>query len=227
MTLSIYGRSPLRGFRPLALGIMFLTLSAPLTSCMQHTSQSSSTQDGTASNHSMMQHGAGDHAMDLGPADADYDLRFIDAMIPHHEGALLMAEQAQQNSQRPEIKQLANAILQAQDTEIQQMLAWRKSWYPEAPGTPMAWHATGNHMMPMTEAQRSSMQMDMSLGSADSDFDRRFIDAMIPHHEAAVTMAQDLQAKSQRPEMKQLATDIIAAQSEEIAQMKAWRESWY
>jgi uncharacterized protein (DUF305 family) len=41
-------------------------------------------------------------SMDLGIADADYDLRFIDGMTPHHQGAIAMAEDVLKNSQRPE-----------------------------------------------------------------------------------------------------------------------------
>ncbi len=42
-----------------------------------------------------MNHGSGMNpsmTMDLGPADANYDLRFIDAMTPHHQGAVEMAQ---------------------------------------------------------------------------------------------------------------------------------------
>jgi uncharacterized protein (DUF305 family) len=42
--------------------------------------------------------------MDLGPKDANFDLRFIDGMTPHHEGAIAMAQEALQKSKRPEIK---------------------------------------------------------------------------------------------------------------------------
>ena len=68
--------------------------------------------------HSGMNHNM---AMDLGPADANYDLRFIDAMTPHHQGAVEMAKEAQQKSQRPEIKKLADNIIKAQDKEIAQL----------------------------------------------------------------------------------------------------------
>jgi len=53
--------------------------------------------------------------MELGPADAEFDLRFIDAMTPHHQGAVEMAKEAQQKSKRPEIQKLAADIIQAQD----------------------------------------------------------------------------------------------------------------
>ena len=50
-------------------------------------------------NHGGMNHdgmkkgGMMDHSMDIGPADANYDLRFLDSMIPHHEGALVMSQE--------------------------------------------------------------------------------------------------------------------------------------
>ncbi|BAZ18199.1 hypothetical protein NIES4071_100840 (plasmid) [Calothrix sp. NIES-4071] len=44
--------------------------------------------------------------MDLGAADAEFDLRFINAMIPHHEGAVIMANGALNKSKRPKIKKL-------------------------------------------------------------------------------------------------------------------------
>jgi uncharacterized protein (DUF305 family) len=48
-----------------------------------------------------------DHStMDLGPADQDYDLRFIDAMVPHHEGAVIMAKTVLGSSRRSELRQL-------------------------------------------------------------------------------------------------------------------------
>jgi uncharacterized protein (DUF305 family) len=165
-----------------------------------------------------------DHStMSLGPADQDYDLRFIDAMIPHHEGAVIMAKTVLQRSQRSQLRQLATEIIKAQEKEIAQMRQWRKNWYPKASDTPMAWHSQMKHMMPMSPEQISAMRMDTDLGNADAEFDLRFLNAMIPHHEAAVSMAKDLRQKSKRPEMQLLAQDILASQQAEIEQMKKWR----
>jgi uncharacterized protein (DUF305 family) len=174
-----------------------------------------------------MDHSGMKHGMDLGPADAAYDLRFIDAMIPHHEGAVVMAKDALGKSQRPEIKKLSTDIIKAQDQEIAEMKQWRKQWYPDASVTPMAWHAEMGHMMSMSAEQKQSMMMTMDLGAADAKFDSRFIDAMVPHHEGAVVMARDALSKSKRPEIQKLAQAIISSQQAEISQMKQWRQSWY
>ncbi|HBE32819.1 MAG TPA: DUF305 domain-containing protein [Cyanobacteria bacterium UBA11368] len=177
------------------------------------------TGHGSSTHHSM--------AINLGPADADYDLRFIDAMIPHHQGAVLMAKEVQQKSKRPEMKQLADNIIKAQNKEIEQMKQWRKNWYPQAGNQPMAYDAKMGHTVAMSPEQMQSMMMSQDLGSADETFDRRFIDAMIPHHEGALTMAQDALKKTKRPEIKKLAQEIVTSQQKEIDQMQQWGKAWY
>ena len=167
------------------------------------------------------------HNMDLGPADSDFDLRFIDAMLPHHEGAIVMAKVAQQKSTRAEIKQLATDIMAAQTTETTQMQQWRQAWYPQASAMPMAYDAKLGKMVPMATEQRQSMMMNRDLGAAGQQFDLQFINAMIPHHEGAVTMAKMALQNSQRPEIQKLAQAIVATQQAEIDQMNQWRKAWY
>ncbi len=62
---------------------------------------------------------------------------------------------------------------------------------------------------------------------SDAEFDREFIEQMIPHHEMAIMMAQMLQASTDRNEMKELADNIITSQSREIEMMRSWLTSWY
>lgn len=180
-------------------------------------------KDATPQNHHTMDHGE----MSLGPKDQSFDLRFIDGMTPHHEGAVEMSRQALKLSKRPEILTLAQAIIDAQAKEIAQMKEWRQSWYPDASPELVMWHEEMKHMMPMTPEMRQGMMMSGDLGPADEQFDQRFIDAMIPHHEGALVMAQEALEKSDRPQLRQMAEAILQSQTEEINQMKQWRKSWY
>jgi uncharacterized protein (DUF305 family) len=66
---------------------------------------------------------------DLGATDDHFDLRFIEAMIPHHQGAVDMALDALAKTQREEIRNLANEIISAQETEIDLMMSWKNLWY--------------------------------------------------------------------------------------------------
>jgi uncharacterized protein (DUF305 family) len=221
------------GFWALTLTAIAST-SGLITACTNSASQNQSEAPNTTaintSDKQMMNHGGGmNHSMgmDLGPADANFDLRFIDAMIPHHQGAVEMAKEAQQKSKRPEIKTLADNIIKSQNQEITQMKQWRQAWYPKAGEKPMAYNSQMGHMMEMSSDQMKTMMMSQDLGAADANFDLRFLNAMIPHHEGAVTMAKDVLNKSKRPEVKQLAQEIIKTQNAEIEQMQQWRKTWY
>lgn len=66
-------------------------------------------------------------------APALFDLALINAMIPHHRIAI--AEVSRQRAVHPEIAELAEAIIDAQQREIRQMGSWRATWYG---GTPAA-----------------------------------------------------------------------------------------
>ncbi|MBX5440110.1 MAG: heavy metal translocating P-type ATPase [Solirubrobacteraceae bacterium] len=62
-----------------------------------------------------------------------FDRAFIDAMIPHHEGAIAMARRLLDEGEDPRLQRMARAIVEAQSREIEQMRRWRAAWYG-APG---------------------------------------------------------------------------------------------
>lgn len=59
----------------------------------------------------------------------DFDRAFLLEMIMHHQGAVKMAEAALLSAKHQEIKDMAQAIISAQTSEIEQMQMWGKSWY--------------------------------------------------------------------------------------------------
>jgi len=151
-------------------------------------------------------------AHNMANAAVPFDAQFIDGMIVHHEGAVVMAQEALTRSEQPELRALAEAIITAQGPEIEQMQAWRGEWYPDLAATP-------GMDMPMG---------DMAVSSDESiPYDQRFLVAMISHHQGAIHMAQDALEKAEHPELKTLAEAIIAAQQAEITQMSGWLEDWF
>ena len=65
------------------------------------------------------------------------------------------------------------------------------------------------------------------LGEGDEKYEARFIDMMIDHHEGAIMMAQDALKKSERKEIRDMATKMIKEQKEQIEELKNWRQKWY
>lgn len=64
-----------------------------------------------------------------GKTGDSFDQAFLAEMIVHHQGAVEMAQLALTNAKHQEIKDLAKAIIEAQNKEIADMKAWQKSWY--------------------------------------------------------------------------------------------------
>ncbi len=64
-------------------------------------------------------------------------------------------------------------------------------------------------------------------GKTGDAFDQAFLSEMIVHHEGAIEMAETALMYAKHDEIKRLAHAIIAAQTEEIENMRQWENVWY
>ena len=174
-------------------------------------------------NHSKMDHGSmdmgsGDMARDMVMESGRYsDERFIDAMVPHHQGAVEMAQVALKNAEHEEVRQLSEDIVSAQEAEIEELKAIKQQEF-----------GTSEVPMEMDAGEMKAMGMTDPDELANKDpFDKAFIDAMIPHHRSAISMARLALQESDNPEIREIARNIVGAQKKEIAQMQEWRRKWY
>lgn len=166
--------------------------------------------------------------MGMADPNAPYDLRFIDEMVMHHRGAIMSAEMMIADSEHPELRDLARRIQEDQQRQIDQMLAWRAEWYPDA-STPvirmesgtgnMGGMMGGNSMMDGNSMMRGMMEGEMA--------DRMFLRMMIPHHQLAIEMAEDALLNADHEALKTLAQEIIDGQSVEITEMEGYLGDWY
>jgi uncharacterized protein (DUF305 family) len=164
------------------------------------------------------------------------DRHFIERMISHHEGAVDMAELALSRAQHPEIKTLANAIKETQTQEIQQMQTWYQQWYgTNVPAYFGNWRnrntlgrGLGRYGMGMGGRYGMGMMgTDLAALKNAPNFDREFIEQMIPHHEMAIMMASMVLDRAEHPEIQNLAQSIIRSQSTEIEQMQQWYQTGF
>lgn len=166
-----------------------------------------------------MKEGSGGMASEMVMKDGKYsDERFIDAMIPHHEGAVEMAEVGLKNAEHEEIKQLSEEIISAQQAEIEELKSIKQEEFGSSEA-PMK--------MGMEEMEGMGMMMDPQSLADQNPFDKAFIDNMTPHHQSAIEMAEVAAKNTGNERVKSLATDIIEGQERELSQMKQWREEWY
>jgi len=151
--------------------------------------------------------------------DGEYsDELFIDSMVPHHAGAVDMAEVALENAEHEEIMQLSREIVSTQQAEIKELKSIKKEEF-------------GTSDVPMSMNMDDMMDMGMMMNPEDlakeDPFDKAFIDNMSPHHQSAIEMAEVAAKNTDNTRIKELAGNIIEAQESEIVDMKQWREEWY
>lgn len=145
-------------------------------------------------------------SMDLGAADRLVDLRYLNAMIVHHRGAMLLAAQAEK-SEREEVRSLAAAIQTSEPKLIDELYSWKKEWYSDT--------------RPVRDPE------GVRLGTVDTTFDLRFLNALIAHHEAGVRMAQEIRLKSSRNEVLDNADAVESFLKTSGEMLRGWRSDWY
>jgi uncharacterized protein (DUF305 family) len=168
--------------------------------------------------HGSMDMGSGGMARQMVTENGKYsDKAFINSMVPHHRGAVEMAEVALENGEHEEIIELSENVISSQQAEIEELKSIKQEEF-----------GTSNVPMEMGQEQMRAMGMTDPQELANKEpFDKAFIDAMIPHHQSAIEMAQVAREKSEIPEIRELAGNIISAQQKEIEQMTRWRQEWY
>ncbi|MFC7625234.1 DUF305 domain-containing protein [Microlunatus sp. GCM10028923] len=148
------------------------------------------------------------------PANRD-DVAFAAMMIPHHEQAVWMSDTLlAKKGLDPEVQTLAEQIRAAQQPEIDTMKRWLEEWGTPPDHSQMD-HGDDNGGM-MTPEEMRELRDETDAEQAQ----QQFLEAMIKHHQGAVTMAQAEVEKGKNAEAIAMAKTIIATQQEEITTME-------
>ena len=149
------------------------------------------------------------------------DVAFMQGMIHHHGQALEMTDLVPTRSDHVTLRVLAERITASQREEIDRMSRWlraRGETVP-APGSYREHVAHGMRMPGMLSLE----EMQGLAAATGREFDRRFLELMIRHHEGALVMVGELQAAGGglEAEIYTFASDVDADQRAEIARMQS------
>ncbi len=197
-----------RTTRALALAALVALLATALAQGMNH----AQTRDGATPP------GAGSSPMGMGmgmpmAGQVVDEASFLVHMIPHHREAVATAEALAEVTERPELRELLDAIVSGQTAEIESMEAWLDRWYPDVE----------------RDVDYTPMMRDLGPDAAVADLERAFLEDMIGHHMMAVRDARMLLAGgfAEHEEVADLARSIVDTQMSEMQQMATWLRTWY
>ncbi len=146
----------------------------------------------------------GDRRIPLTPQD---DLAFVDFFAPHHEEAIAMAAHEAAMGGDPHVRGLAQRIVDTQSAELEVLRAARV----ELAGSPEG--------EPPPEDPVSKRTMDELASLEGEALDRRFLEAMIPHHGSGLAPAKRAEPHLVREDLQAIRTAIFEGQSREIGEM--------
>lgn len=140
---------------------------------------------------------------------------FIECMIPHHQAAIAMCENLLSYTRYPVLQEMANDIIQTQTIGIKKMKEIASTTY----GFPNIPQDVKNYTQKYLEITKNMME-NMKNASRCVNINLDFINEMIPHHEGAIAMCENLLPYRIDPRLKLVADSIIEEQSKGVNQLK-------
>jgi len=155
--------------------------------------------------------------MDTVSMSGSADIDFITMMIPHHQGAIAMANYEIQHGKEFNMIQLAKSIITDQANEITQMHLWLHN--NSAATLKYAGNSSyGERLMQTMVVMMKNMPAATSLTNTDT----AFAAVMLPHHQAAIDMAKVVLQYGKDKFVARIAQNIISSQEIEIEQMDSY-----
>jgi uncharacterized protein (DUF305 family) len=177
--------------------------------------------------------------MDVNPT-GDIDRDFVAMMVPHHQGAIDMAETELRYGRNEQLSRIAQQIVVEQLQEIAAMriavgervsrkealLAAAVRTAPAAPapaGVEKSAHSVKAEAPFITDNNSAMERMMKGMTiTPSSDVDHDFVALMVPHHQGAIDMAEaELRhAGNANARLRLIAQEIIVDQMQEIVLMR-------
>lgn len=144
----------------------------------------------------------------------DFEIAYINAIIPHHQDATAMAKMVKDDAPHQEIRDMANKMIADQDREIADLTNWLKQWY-------------GQDVSIDARMKMDPAMMDMLMKADPAMKEKMFMSMMREHHQSAIDMGKMVINKATHQELKDQAQMMMTMQKDEQDRLGNWLQSWY
>lgn len=177
---------------------------------------------------------AGDQAE---PADATFDLAYVDMMITSHQNTIIMLLIAENRAEHPELTEFVRESLEARRTAIETLLIWRSDHFPGA-----AWVHADQAMAIFDERAGANPgrggvagareiadlpHIEELCATGDQPFDLTLIDHLLPQISGELLLSDVAQSLTEDTTLSATARDLAESFQREMDALYAWRTLWY
>ncbi|MPY94294.1 MAG: DUF305 domain-containing protein [Acidimicrobiia bacterium] len=153
----------------------------------------------------------------------ELEVTFLAEIIPHHQGAIEMAEMELERGESPDIRTHAENIIANQQHQIEQFTRRLAEWYGLTPEEAKAEApAEAQEEMAAMDAHMAEMMAMLEAVPAGPEFDAAFVAHMIPHHQAGIVELLEPQSRAPHAELRVAASEGITIQAAEVADFRTW-----
>lgn len=149
-------------------------------------------------------------------------INFMECMIPHHEAAVCMCENLLTYTNYKPLYEMSKSIIKMQTQEISQMKDMLKTT-KTCSNMPNHVNYYESKYLIITKNMIDKMKNSARIQNINIDFTSE----MIPHHEGAIEMCNNLLMYPIDQRLVILANEIIKKQKEEIIKLKKIQEDLY
>ena len=145
---------------------------------------------------------------------ADFDIAYINSIIPHHQDAIMMAEMVKDDAPHTEVRSAANKIIEDQQKEIEDLTKIMNETYQR-------------QVTPDPRMKMSMSMMDMMRQADATMREKLFLAMMREHHQMALMIGEIVLQKSSNAEIRTQAQPMLVTQKQEQDTFGGYLIGWY
>lgn len=145
---------------------------------------------------------------------AEFDIAYINSIIPHHQDAIMMADMVNDDAPHQEVRDAANKIIEDQKKEIEDLTKVMNEAYQQ-------------QVSPDPRMKMSMSMMDMMQQADATMREKHFLAMMREHHQMALMMGDLVLQKSSNADIRKQAETMLATQKQEQDTFGGYLIGWY
>lgn len=144
----------------------------------------------------------------------EFEVAYVNQIIPHHQGALQMAQVVVDRAPNQEVRDAAAKIIEDQNREIEELTTFLREKY-------------GQEVRPDERMAMPASMVEQIEGADPAMAEKMFLLGMREHHETAIKMGEIALEKARSEEILSQAENMVSSQRAEQEQFAGYLSDFY